>query len=135
MEWCPIGVFLESFSQFLGDFLQKVVCFIAKIEGNGEVFDVFEKGWVVIALSWRFDHEAHGDHEEGKILDRINRILFYHELHAWLITYDNHANAYHVKELLGHDSLRSIQAYLDLTIVELKKAHKKHHPREKGGRR
>ena len=38
------------------------------------VFDTFEKGASVIALSGWFYHEGHEDHEEGKILDRINRI-------------------------------------------------------------
>jgi len=36
----------------------------------------------------------------------------------------------HIKALLGHDSMGAIQAYIDLTIVDLKKAHQKTHPRE-----
>jgi integrase/recombinase XerD len=44
----------------------------------------------------------------------------------------NHANIMHVKELLGHRSLRTVQIYCDLTIVELKKEHRLHHPRERG---
>ena len=43
----------------------------------------------------------------------------------------NDCNAYLVKELLGHSDMRTIEVYCDLTIVELKKAHKKHHPRER----
>lgn len=43
----------------------------------------------------------------------------------------NNANVMHVKELLGHQDMQSIQAYIDLTIVDLKKAHQKTHPREK----
>lgn len=43
----------------------------------------------------------------------------------------NNANVMHVKDLLGHSSMESIQAYCNLSIVDLKKAHKKFHPREK----
>ena len=42
----------------------------------------------------------------------------------------NQANAVHIKDLLGHTSLRMISVYCDLSIVDLKKAHKKYHPRE-----
>ena len=42
----------------------------------------------------------------------------------------NKANPMYVKDLLGHSSLESIQAYCNLSIVDLKEAHKKHHPRE-----
>ena len=41
------------------------------------------------------------------------------------------ANIYHVKELLGHESLDTMKHYAKLTIVDLKKTHKKCHPREK----
>lgn len=43
----------------------------------------------------------------------------------------NKANLMHVKELLGHNSMETVQAYCNLSIVDLKEAHKKHHPREK----
>lgn len=41
------------------------------------------------------------------------------------------ANIYHVKELLGHESLETLQHYVKLTIIDLKKTHAKCHPREK----
>jgi len=41
------------------------------------------------------------------------------------------ANLYHVRELLGHNSLASLQPYVRLTVRDLKKTHKKCHPREK----
>lgn len=37
----------------------------------------------------------------------------------------------YVQELLGHSSLNSTQVYTHVTINDLKKAHKKYHPREK----
>jgi len=40
------------------------------------------------------------------------------------------ANPYHVKELLGHEDFRSLDVYAKLTILDLKEAHRKHHPRE-----
>ncbi len=43
----------------------------------------------------------------------------------------NKAHLYHVKELLGHESIESLKKYCRLTIVDLKKAHKKYHPRER----
>jgi integrase/recombinase XerD len=41
------------------------------------------------------------------------------------------ANLYHVKELLGHETLKSLRHYVRLTITDLKKTHEKCHPRER----
>ena len=40
------------------------------------------------------------------------------------------ANMYHVKELLGHECLDTLNHYVKLTINDLKKTHEKCHPRE-----
>jgi integrase/recombinase XerD len=40
------------------------------------------------------------------------------------------ANMYHVKDLLGHESLTTLRHYARLTIVDLKKTHERCHPRE-----
>jgi integrase/recombinase XerD len=40
------------------------------------------------------------------------------------------ANMYHVKDMLGHESLNTLQQYVRLTIIDLKKTHRKYHPRE-----
>jgi integrase/recombinase XerD len=42
------------------------------------------------------------------------------------------ANLYHVKELLGHESLETLKHYTRLTIEDLKETHARCHPREKG---
>jgi site-specific recombinase XerD len=42
------------------------------------------------------------------------------------------ANPWNVKELLGHEDFRSLDVYARLTILDLKVAHKKSHPREQG---
>ncbi len=44
----------------------------------------------------------------------------------------NRANPGHVKDILGHEDYRSLQAYVNLEIVDLKDAHRKFHPREQG---
>ena len=41
------------------------------------------------------------------------------------------ANMYHVKELLGHESLETLKHYAKLTITDLKAPHAKCHPRER----
>jgi site-specific recombinase XerD len=43
----------------------------------------------------------------------------------------NEANPYHVKELLGHESLDTLKHYARLTILDVKKTHAKCHPRER----
>jgi integrase/recombinase XerD len=45
------------------------------------------------------------------------------------------AGMYHLKELLGHESLDTLKHYAKLTITDLKSAHAKCHPREKDGER
>jgi integrase/recombinase XerC len=40
------------------------------------------------------------------------------------------ANPWHVKELLGHEDFRSLDVYAKLTILDLKEARRKYHPRE-----
>lgn len=41
------------------------------------------------------------------------------------------ANLWHIKELLGHENLDTLQHYARLTITDLKKTHAKCHPRER----
>ena len=41
------------------------------------------------------------------------------------------ANLWHVKELLGHENLDTLQHYAKLTITDLKRTHAKCHPRER----
>ena len=45
------------------------------------------------------------------------------------------AGMYHVKELLGHESLDTLKHYAKLTITDIKAAHAKCHPREKDAER
>jgi site-specific recombinase XerD len=41
------------------------------------------------------------------------------------------ANLYHVKELLGHETLETLKHYARLNITDLKKTHERCHPRER----
>jgi len=45
------------------------------------------------------------------------------------------ANLYHVKQLLGHESLATLKPYVKLTIADLKRTHAKCHPRERDEKR
>jgi len=57
--------------------------------------------------------------------------------HVWRHSCATHmvqhnANLRHVQAMLGHESLATTEKYIRLTIVDLKQAHAKYHPREKG---
>jgi len=41
------------------------------------------------------------------------------------------ANLYHVKELLGHSTLRTLKHYAKFNLNDIKATHEKCHPREK----
>ena len=41
------------------------------------------------------------------------------------------ANMYHVKEILGHESIETLKNYAKLTILDLKRTHNKCHPRDR----
>jgi integrase/recombinase XerD len=43
----------------------------------------------------------------------------------------NDANLYHVKDMLGHESIDALKPYIKLTIADLRKTHAKCHPRER----
>ena len=42
----------------------------------------------------------------------------------------HHANVRHVQEMLGHAKLETTERYVHITIMDLKKAHRRFHPRE-----
>ena len=66
---------------------------------------------------------------EGADLDDVTPHTFRRSCTTELIR--SGANMYHVKELLGHESLDTLVHYTKLTIIDLKKTHEKCHPREK----
>jgi integrase/recombinase XerD len=66
----------------------------------------------------------------AKIQRRITCHLWRHTCATHLL--QNRANLRHVQEILGHRSLATTERYLHLTITDLKEAHRRCHPREKG---
>ncbi len=46
----------------------------------------------------------------------------------------NQASLYHVKDLLGHESVDTLKPYTKLTIHDLRQTHARCHPREKDER-
>jgi site-specific recombinase XerD len=66
----------------------------------------------------------------AKIQRRITCHLWRHTCATHLL--QNRANLRHVQEILGHRSLATTERYLHLTITDLKQAHRRCHPREKG---
>jgi len=64
------------------------------------------------------------------IKKRVTCHLWRHSCATHLLK--NRANLRHVQEILGHRSLATTQRYLHLTITDLKEAHRKFHPRERG---
>lgn len=59
--------------------------------------------------------------------------------HVWRHTCATHlvrnrASLRHVQEMLGHRALTTTERYLHLTITDLKEAHRRFHPRERGSR-
>lgn len=68
---------------------------------------------------------------------RLARVKKHVTCHLWRHTCATHllknkANLRHVQEILGHRSLATTERYLSLTITDLKEAHRRCHPREKG---
>jgi integrase/recombinase XerD len=68
----------------------------------------------------------------AKVKKHVTCHLWRHSCATHLVK--NKANLRHVQEILGHRSLATTERYLHLTITDLKEAHRKHHPREIGGR-
>lgn len=79
-------------------------------------------------------------HTLGDIVKRyakLARVRKHVTCHVWRHTcathlIQNRANVRHVQEMLGHRSLATTERYLWLTIADLKEAHAKFHPRERG---
>ena len=57
----------------------------------------------------------------------ISPHMFRHAFATHLV--QNHANIRNLQEMLGHAKLETTQRYVELTIVDLKSAHRRFHPR------
>ncbi len=67
---------------------------------------------------------------------RVKKVVTCHVWRHTCATHlvQNNANVRHVQEMLGHRSLATTERYLRLTINDLKAAHRRFHPRERGSR-
>lgn len=77
-----------------------------------------------------FLHMVHAAAEHARIDKHVSPHTFRRSCTTELIR--GGANIYHVKELLGHETLATLKHYTKLTILDLKKTHERCHPREKG---
>jgi integrase/recombinase XerD len=68
--------------------------------------------------------------QRAKIKKHITPHSFRHTCATHLLK--NKASLRHIQELLGHASIETTQIYTQVELSDLKKAHKKYHPREKG---
>ena len=74
-------------------------------------------------------HMIHGYEKKAKIKTNVTPHTFRRSCTTEMIKAD--AGIYHVKELLGHESLETLRHYAKLNISDLQKVHAKCHPREK----
>ncbi len=65
--------------------------------------------------------------ENAKLADNVTAHTFRRTCATELVR--SNANLYHVKEILGHESLETLKHYAKLSIVDIKKTHAKCHPR------
>lgn len=72
---------------------------------------------------------VHKHYDKAKLDINVTPHTFRRSCTTELIRSD--ANLYHVKELLGHESLATVKHYAKLTITDLKRTHAKCHPRER----
>ncbi|MCG2711918.1 MAG: tyrosine-type recombinase/integrase [Candidatus Omnitrophica bacterium] len=68
--------------------------------------------------------------KQAKINKHITPHAFRHTCATHLLK--NNAALRHIQELLGHKSIETTQIYTQVEISDLKRAHKKYHPRERG---
>lgn len=76
-----------------------------------------------------FLHMVHAAADRAKLDKHVSPHTFRRSCTTELIR--GGANMYHVKELLGHETLATLKHYARLTILDLKKTHEKCHPRER----
>ena len=78
-------------------------------------------------LSWQNLNVIVHSHADG-LEQRVTSHTFRRSCTTELIR--NDANLYHVKDMLGHESIDTLKPYIKLTIADLLKTHAKCHPRE-----
>ena len=119
----PIG---KTALRYLETYIKAIRCFLLKDPVQEALFLNFDGGRLqaqTLAIL------AHRYSEKAKLNINLTPHVFRRSCATELIR--EGANMYHVKELLGHESLDTLKHYVKLTINDLKKTHAKCHPREK----
>ncbi len=121
----PVG---KTALQYLKTYMVGVRPFMIKKRSENALFVSKEGGRLSYGTyNWTVKRVA----EQSGLDEYVTSHTFRRSCTTELIRGD--ANMYHVKELLGHESLDTLKHYARLTIADLKKTHARCHPREKPG--
>lgn len=118
----PLG---QTALRYLETYLRAVREFLATEDAGDIVFVNNTGGPMSKDTLLRIVHR----HFDGKADFSVTPHTFRRSCATEMIRSD--ANLYHVKELLGHETLATVKHYARLTINDLKKTHAKCHPRER----
>lgn len=119
----PIG---KTAVKYLSNYIRGIRPFISGHDVHREIFLTI-RGRPVKPRVVRY--AIHKYAEKAKLKVNVTPHTFRRSCTTEMIR--GNANLYHVKELLGHESLETLKPYTKLTITDLRKTHAKCHPREK----
>lgn len=119
----PIG---RTAMRYLQTYIKAVRCFLLKNRSEEALF--LNKYGRRLQVQ-RIESITHKYEKKAKLKINLTPHVFRRSCATELIR--EGANMYHVKELLGHETLDTLKHYVKLTITDLKKTHAKCHPREK----
>ena len=119
----PVG---KTALRYLETYIKAVRSFMLKKGQKRNLFIDHDGGGLSYHVLLRIVHTCT---EKAKIKDRVTPHTFRRSCTTELVR--EGANLYHVKEMLGHESLQTLKHYTKLTINDLRKTHAKCHPRER----
>ena len=119
----PIG---RSALRWVETYIRAVRPFVTRTDPNEQALFIGREGTRLLYAGLRFMVHAYADRLGFDL--NVTPHTFRRSCTTELIR--GGANMYHVKELLGHESLDMLKPYTRLTIQDLKKTHEKTHPRE-----
>lgn len=119
----PIG---KTALRYLETYIKAVRPFLLK---DGDKKALFLNNSGTRMMRYTLGLIVHKHYDKAKLDINVTPHTFRRSCTTELIRSD--ANLYHVKELLGHESLATVKHYAKLTITDLKRTHAKCHPRER----
>ena len=120
----PIG---RSALRWLETYLRAIRPFVMRHDPGEQALFISRRGARLLYAGLRFMVHAYADRLGFDV--NVSPHTFRRSCTTELIR--GGANMYHVKELLGHESLDMLKPYTRLTIQDLKKTHERTHPRER----